>query len=226
MSKRSMSRPDILSRPHSRFHKRMSMRLSRFVAVLIAVVLGSGAAFADCVSQTSPQFTAGGNVFGRIAAQWNAYFATKVDSNNGTACNLTLQGTINGSGATLIGLANQTFQSITINKNATALPSPLTGSLLQGGALDSSASRYEQDTFGAASYWTGRRADNTNVSPSALQNGDLISEFDAFGYDGTAYQGPVGAIGLFAAENFTTGRLGSKLSFSTTPIGSTTLTHR
>src|SRR5579885_1562042 len=94
MSKRSMSRPDILSRPHSRFHKRMSMRLSRFVAVLIAVVLGSGAAFADCVSQTSPQFTAGGNVLGRIAAQWNAYFATKVDSNNGTACNLTATGTL------------------------------------------------------------------------------------------------------------------------------------
>ena len=40
----------------------------------------------------SPAFTAGGSVFGRIAAQWNGYFAAKADANNGVLCNPTIVG--------------------------------------------------------------------------------------------------------------------------------------
>lgn len=45
-------------------------------------------------TQSSPQFLVAGSVFGRIAAQWNAYFAAKVDTNNGTLCNPTIVGTL------------------------------------------------------------------------------------------------------------------------------------
>jgi hypothetical protein len=43
-------------------------------------------------NQTNPNFSLGGNVFGRIAAQWNQYFSAKVDAEGGTADNLALTG--------------------------------------------------------------------------------------------------------------------------------------
>jgi hypothetical protein len=43
-----------------------------------------------CGPQSTPNFTAGGNLFGRLAAQWNAYFAAKVDANGGCSTNQTL----------------------------------------------------------------------------------------------------------------------------------------
>jgi hypothetical protein len=48
---------------------------------------------------SSPLFTALGNVFGRLASQWNQYFSSKVDAENGQADSLALTGsiTINGS---------------------------------------------------------------------------------------------------------------------------------
>lgn len=59
-------------------------------------------------SNSSPGFTLGGNVFGRIAAQWNSYFRAKVDATSGFS---TLQDlvspTIHG------GTAN--FDSLTVN---------------------------------------------------------------------------------------------------------------
>ncbi len=38
----------------------------------------------------SPAFTAGGSVFGRIAAQWNSYFSSKADANYGVLCHPTI----------------------------------------------------------------------------------------------------------------------------------------
>lgn len=38
----------------------------------------------------TPQFTAGGTVFGASSGQWNSYFQSKVDANNGVLCNPTL----------------------------------------------------------------------------------------------------------------------------------------
>lgn len=43
-------------------------------------------------TQTSPNFAAGGSVFGRIADQWNAYFRAKADANDGVLCNPTIVG--------------------------------------------------------------------------------------------------------------------------------------
>lgn len=49
----------------------------------------------DVPEQSSPEFDRGGNVFGRIAAQWNAYFAAKVDVVDGILINPTFLGTVN-----------------------------------------------------------------------------------------------------------------------------------
>ena len=42
------------------------------------------------MSNTTPAFTSGGNVFQRIAAQWNAYFGAKVDATGGYSTGQTL----------------------------------------------------------------------------------------------------------------------------------------
>jgi hypothetical protein len=70
--------------------------------LFLAFLLYPLAAHADpCPPQTTPQFNTGGSVFGRIAAQWNEYFAAKVDVNNGTLCHPNI---IDGIGVGITGL--------------------------------------------------------------------------------------------------------------------------
>ena len=72
------------------------MSILRTALLLVTLLAPSLAAAQSCpVQQSSPGFTGGGTVFGRIAAQWESYFAAKVDANNGTLCNPTIAGTLN-----------------------------------------------------------------------------------------------------------------------------------
>ena len=77
------------------------MRLGLAVAASLGLAAAGAQAAPTCpVTQSSPGLTGGGNVFGKIASQWNSYFGAKVDANNGVLCNPTIVG---GSG---IGLNN------------------------------------------------------------------------------------------------------------------------
>lgn len=65
------------------------------LAILLATLVPTTPASAQTtcpVTQSSPNFTAGGSVFGRVAGQWNAYFRAKADANNGVLCNPTIVG--------------------------------------------------------------------------------------------------------------------------------------
>jgi hypothetical protein len=67
--------------------------MRRLLVVLALLLAASGAEAQTCpVTQSTPALTAGGNVFGRIASQWNSYFGAKVDANNGSLCNPTING--------------------------------------------------------------------------------------------------------------------------------------
>lgn len=70
------------------------MKLAKAVLIALALVgLSSGAQAQTCpTTNSSPAFTTGGSVFGRIAAQWNTYFSSKADANNGVLCNPTIIG--------------------------------------------------------------------------------------------------------------------------------------
>ncbi len=68
-------------------------RLALGVALLLTAPFAAEAQTCP-VTQTTPAFTAGGSVFGRIAAQWNSYFGAKVDANNGVLCSPTLLGNV------------------------------------------------------------------------------------------------------------------------------------
>ena len=89
-----------------------------FGAFFLCLAIFSAAHAATvCTPNSTPQFTAGGNVFGSIAAQWNAYFGAKADINGGTLCSPTIDsptftGTLNLSGSTISGA---TFNNPIIN---------------------------------------------------------------------------------------------------------------
>jgi hypothetical protein len=70
----------------------------------------------------------------------------------------------------------------------------------------------------------GRAARGTSASPTAVQTGDTIAGLAARGYGATGFaSGGRGTISIYAAENWTDSVQGTYITFSTTPIGSTTL---
>src|ERR1700739_285056 len=73
-------------------------------------------------NQSTPHFTQGGTFIGRLASQWNTYFSSKVDANNGTLCNPTF-----GSGAVfnnpvIVGNANFNNTGSPVNLNSPINP--------------------------------------------------------------------------------------------------------
>ncbi len=76
----------------------------------------------------------------------------------------------------------------------------------------------------------GRAARGTEASPTAVQTGDRLVSFRAYGYDGTDWSslsmGATSAIEMDAAETFTGSARGSYMKFETTPIGSVTRSER
>lgn len=67
------------------------MQVMRLLSLAVAALLWGGPALAQ---NSSPGFTGGGSVFGRLSAQWNAYFASKVDAVGGVIDSPRLLGTL------------------------------------------------------------------------------------------------------------------------------------
>lgn len=123
----------------------------------LGLVVKPAAAQTCAATQTSPGFTQGGNLFGRIAAQWNVYFANKADTNNGTLCNPTLMGTISGTAQVL----------------ASMLPNPTTVTLGGVKSLAAVSGRFLTgiDTSGNPTIADAMLPAATNASlPNALNN--------------------------------------------------------
>ncbi len=187
------------------------------------------------MSNQEPNFTGGGTIFGYIVAQWQALFGAKVDANNGFSTNqsLTTPAIINGTMSGTV-LSNITISQlgtltnpITINLNSATAPTSATGALLQVAQADATVSCIEADAFAAATAFTGRRADGTNASKTAVVSGDVLCGFNGIGYTGASYPAtPVVAITMYAAENFSSGHQGSEIRLQTTAVASTTLTDR
>lgn len=68
-------------------------------------------------------------------------------------------------------------------------------------------------------------ARGTIASPTATQSGDLLGKWSSSGYGDTGYVGGAG-IQIQARENFTNSAAGSRISFFTPGLGSTTQTQR
>lgn len=109
------------------------------------------------------------------------------------------------------------------NLNVTVAPAAVAGTVVQFVGADGSAAFIENDSFGGTPIYTGRRADGTNASPTAVQSGDVLAGFSARPYDGTAYaSASVANAQAVALENFTTAHHGAGVVINCTAI--TTLT--
>ena len=118
--------------------------------------------------------------------------------------------------------------ALTVNKNAAAAPTPLTGSLLQVLNADSTTTGVEIIGIGSGLQprLNFRRGVGTAASPTAVGSNTNIGYIVGTGYDGTSWSDAQAAITFLASQNWTSTAHGTNLLFSTTSDGSTTLTER
>lgn len=111
-----------------------------------------------------------------------------------------------------------TTHQASANLNATALPAPQTGTVLQIANADTTPTRLEIDSFGATSYLSLMRSDGTNASPSALQSGDEIGGFNVWGHDGVGVVGPRASVRCYAGAIWSSGSQPTYISLTTTAV--------
>jgi len=116
---------------------------------------------------------------------------------------------------------------LTASDNTNAPPTALSGTVLHVVGPDSGAGRVLLDTWGSTSgsspVFALRRARGSNGSPSAVQSGDFLATFGAYGYGSTAYSSTArAAFQMYAAETWTDSAQGAYATIEATPTGSTT----
>jgi hypothetical protein len=118
------------------------------------------------LNNLSPQFSATGQVFNAIAPQWNAYFQSKVDANNGTLCNPTIGGNINVNTLTVAGQLFATNGGALAGLSITGLPAPLN-------ATDAATKNYVDTvlTSGIAYHTPANLATTTALPANTYNNG-------------------------------------------------------
>lgn len=119
-------------------------------------------------------------------------------------------------------------QGITIDPGTAALPAADTGTVGAFSNIDATTARVEGTSYAAASIFTGRRADGTRASPTALTTDDLIVAFNAHGFEGSSTWGSAaaGSLEIYAGGAWSTSSTPTYVSLSTTPSGSTTKAER
>jgi len=98
-----------------------------------------------------------------------------------------------------------------------------TGTDLYVVGADSGQTRITQDSFASYVAFTGRRADGTAASPSAVQSGEVISQFTGRGYGTSQWAAAsTGLLQIQAEGNFTNTSNPTSVSIFTTPSASVT----
>lgn len=186
-------------------------RIAGLLSAVLCALLGvAPAAYAQC---TTTNYYAGTFHSGCLSA-------TDLNANNAA-----IYSAITASTATALPLTGGTLTgNLRINLNSGSLPARQTGTVLQVGNANATATRIEADAFGAPAFFTAIREDGTAAAPTTLQSGDEIGGFNAWGYNGTAIVGPRASLRVFASQNWTTGAAGTYADIATTPNGSNTMT--
>jgi hypothetical protein len=105
-------------------------------------------------------------------------------------------------------------------------PRNFSGTLLQLTNQEGNPARISLDSFGTGTYGViaARTARGTVTAPQAIQSGDTLMRITSQGYTSAGeFQGSIVRIDEEAAENFTGDSTGTRIKFSTTPIGSKTI---
>jgi hypothetical protein len=117
---------------------------------------------------------------------------------------------------------------LTVNNNAlgATLPTPPADSVANFVGADGGQNRVILDTFGGTANYSGRRANGTVASKTAVTTGDALLTFAGFGYGATGYSGGRANVALIAAEPWTDTAQGTHVSISTTASGGTTISEK
>jgi hypothetical protein len=116
---------------------------------------------------------------------------------------------------------------VTFSRNVATPTAPTAGAALHVVQVDGIISRIVNDSFGTAlgSKFTARTARGTAASPSATQLDDELGSWSGLGYGATAYaDGGRADYKAIADGNWTDSSHPTRISFWTTPSGSTTVT--
>lgn len=126
---------------------------------------------------------------------------------------------------TIADLGSNIFAAVqTINQNSGSLTNGSFTSGLHIGGADSTQTGIFLDAFAAAPTIAGRRANTSNASKSNVASGNTLLNIQAQGYGSTGYLSGKATILFIATQDWTDSASGSKLTFNTTPNGSTTQT--
>lgn len=114
-------------------------------------------------------------------------------------------GYVHTTGAETVAGVKTLTSAPVINLNGGTLPSAPTGTVLYGSNVDNTNARLELVTYGSGVGILGfRRAKGTNASPSAIQSGDILGQFQADGYGATTFgSGSAWTVRATASENWT-----------------------
>lgn len=124
-----------------------------------------------------------------------------------------------------VGIAAVPDTALMVNNNSNVIPTaPFSSTIIHALGVDGAAgAAIEVDGTGGGSLFIGRASRGTLASPSALQSGDVIAGYSAFGYDGSAFTS-VSAAGIFsyASENWTSAHHGTYCSiYNSIPLTTT-----
>ncbi len=133
-------------------------------------------------------------------------------------------------GGLLADFAGFTFSSglLANNRNATALPTAITGTVLALAQADDTATGVMLDAYGTGNaFVAGRRAKTSAAGKTAVTTDDILLSLSGYGYGATAYSASnMAVISLRAAEPWSDAAQGTYIRFSTTALGGTTTASR
>lgn len=158
--------------------------------------------------------TAGNLLFGQ---------ATTANADNQT---LTERMRISSTG--LVGVGTAAPDSRLTASDNTVVPAAITDTTIHGVAADTKVARVALDSIGAATAFTGRRANGTTGALTGLVADDAIAQVTALGYTsaGAYSSGARGDFRIHASETWSATAQGAYATIRTTPNGSTTIAER
>ena len=161
--------------------------------------------------------------FSSLLLQGSSTGLTTFTSDNASATNYTLHIPAANDTVAELGRVQVFTVGQTINLNAAAAPSAITGTGLLINAADSVSGQVQVNSYGTIANITTARYDGTGAAPTAVQANDQLSGISVYAFDGATLDGPIASYRTYATDTITSAHWGSKACIATTPPSTITI---